>query len=266
MIESRKILAKYSCIKTPIIGAAHSFGNYLYLGTGPNGIVYRSDFGCGLSDFYSTGENYVTSIIDFGGALFIGTSPNGKIFMHNFNTGNRFHVVTTGDYKVSSFCVHDNKLYAGTSPSGILFSFDGDKWLLEYDSYGMGIKNVISYKNNLYLFVENGNEILCFSSGKWGFVKSGENIFSISSFKKVTTSIDILQKNSNYDFGFGASNVVNDKIYFSSGNRCSLYSFDGNNVLLVNQWSGEKIGAIEASGNKQIAVAVDDTIYVCDLE
>jgi hypothetical protein len=262
----KSILAKFTCEKKAQICSFHVMNGYLYIGTGPDGIVYRTSSGFDLTEFYKTGESYVTAISDYGNALFCGTSSGGKIMMHNFTTGNRFNYVNTGDYKVTSFCVYKDKLYAGTSPSGIILSFNGTSWGVEYDCYGGGVKDMRVLGDSMYVFVDQIEFVPCLTDGKWTFMKSGEDVFSITGFKKVKTTIDSLQKNLNFDFAFNAACVVGDKLYFSPVNSCNLYSFDGSNVSIVYQWDGEKIGAIESIGSSQIFVSVDNVIYVCDLE
>jgi len=266
MAESRTLLARFNCTNDTEVRCCHSFGSYFYVGGGPGGVVYRTKDGSAVSEFYRTGESFVTSINDFGNALFVGTSPSGKIFMHNFNTGNRFYYVTTGDYEVTAFCKHNDKLYVGTSPSGLVLSFDGDKWVNEYDSYGDGINNLISFNGNLYVFIESGETIPCLTVDGWEFLKTDGAVFSLPAFKKVTTTLSSLEKNQNFDCYFGPSVSVGGKMYFAAGNRCSLYSFDGSKVEIVYQWSGTAIRAIESIADTQLVVSVDDLVYVCDLE
>lgn len=239
---------------------------FLYVGTGPEGVVYKTSSGFDLTEFYKTGDNYVTSIGDYGNALFFGTSPGGKIMMHNFNTGNRFEYVITGDYQVTSFCVYKDKLYAGTSPSGMIFSFDGKSWNLEYDCYGGGVKEMKVLGNSMYVFVDQIEFIPCLTDDKWTFMKSDKEAFSISSFKKAKTSIPSLQKNLNFDWSFSSACVCGSKLYFSPVNSCNLYVYDGSKVQIFYQWDGDRIWSIESVGTSQIFVSVDDTVYVCDLE
>ena len=262
MAENRSILARFTSVQDRQIRCCHAFGPHLYLGTGPEGIVYRSTDGFSFSEFYKTGEYYATAIADYGNALFVGTSSNGYIMMHNFNTGNRFNYVITGDYQVTSFAVHNDKLYAGTSPSGMVFSFDGNKWVLEYDSYGGGIKSMISDGEILYVFVEGVEFIPCLKSSGWQFLKNGDVSFSVSSFSKVSTSLPVLANNKNFDTSFSCACVHDSKAYFAPYNRCNLYVYDGQNVSIAYQWSGTRITAIESVGDKQLVVAVDDTVYL----
>lgn len=266
MTDFRSITAKFNCQKQTQICSCHAMGGYLYVGSGPEGIVYRTKDGSDLSEFYKTGESYVTALSDFGNALFIGTSPSGYIFMHNFSTGNRFHYATSGDYQVTAFCVHSNKLYAGTSPSGLVLSFDGTTWAMEYDSYGGGINSMVSFGGSLYLFIEEIDFVPCLTSSGWQIMKNGDQSFSLSAFKKVTTSLSSLNKNRNFDYSFKCAVATSKKLYFCSGNRCNLYEFDGKTVKIIYQWSGRFINSIEIVGEKQLVVAVDDEVYVSDLE
>lgn len=262
MSENRSILARFTSVHDRQIRCCHAFGPHLYLGTGPEGIVYRSTDGFSFSEFYKTGEYYATAIADYGNALFVGTSSNGYIMMHNFNTGNRFQYVVTGDYQVTAFAVHGGKLYAGTSPSGMVFSFDGDKWVLEYDSYGGGIKSMVSDGDVLYVFVDGVEFVPCLKSSGWVFLKNGDVSFSISSFSKISTSLSVLSKNNNFDASFSCACFHDSKVYFAPSNRCNLYVYDGKNVSIVYQWSGTKITSIESVGDKQLVVSVDDTVYL----
>jgi hypothetical protein len=182
--------------------------------------------------------------------------------MHNFNTGNRFNYVITGDYQVTAFAVHNDKLYAGTSPSGMVFSFDGNKWVLEYDSYGGGIKSMVSDCDTLYIFVEGVEFIPCLKSSGWEFLKNGDASFSVSSFSKVSTSLTVLSNNKNFDTSFSCACIHDSKVYFAPYNRCNLYVYDGKNVSIAYQWSGTRITAIESVGDKQLVVSVDDTVYL----
>lgn len=266
MAIERSILAKFTCESTAQIRSCHVMNGYLYIGTGPEGIVYKTVSGFDFTEFYKTGESYVTAICDYGNALFCGTSPAGKIMMHNFNTGNRFNYVISGDYQVTAFCVYKDKLYAGTSPSGLILSFDGTKWDMEYDCYGGGVKEMKVLGDSMYVFVNKIEFVPVLTDGNWTFMKSGGKYFPISEFKKVKTEIPSLQKNLNFDWSFSAACVCGEKLYFSPVNRCNLYVYDGSVVEMFYQWDGEKIGAIESIGSSQIFVSVDDTVYVCNLE
>lgn len=265
MAVEKSILAKFECIKEAKIKSSHVMNGLLYIGTGPDGIIYRTARGFDLSEFYKTGENYVTALIDYGNALFAGTSSGGKIMMHNFSTGNRFPYVITGDYEVTAFCIYNEKLYAGTSPSGLVLSFDGKKWDMEYDCYGGGIKSMQVLGDSMYIFVDQIEFLPYLKGDKWEFAKNGDDYFSISGFKKVSTTLSSLQKNVNFDWAFGASCVCGGKLYFAPTNRSNLYVYDGKDVSIFYQWDGSSIGAIEAIGDSQLYVSVDDTLYVCDL-
>ena len=265
-MTTRSIIAKFTSTEQNLSRCYHTMSKYLYVGTGTDGIVYRTVDGFDYSEFYKTGDKYVTAIADYGNALFAGTSPNGRIMMHNFNTANRFHYVTTGDYQVTAFTVHDDKLYAGTSPSGMIFSFDGSDWTLEYDAYGGGIKSLVSYGDSLYVFVDGFESIPVLTGGKWGFLQNGSSTFSISSFSKSTTTIDILETNKNFDASFSCADTMNGVLYFAPGNRCNLYAYDGSSISIVNQWDGEMIRAISPIGDKQLMVAVDNMLYVAEVE
>jgi len=264
MITTRTIIAKYKSVDNRVIQSTHVFGRYLYVGAGPEGIVYRTLDGTSNLEFYKVGDMYATAIADYGNALFVGTSPNGRIMMHNFNTGNRFHYVTTGDYKVTAFEVHDNKLYAGTSPSGLILSFDGTDWRMEYDAYGGGIKAMVSHGGSLYVFVEGIESIPVLNSSGWSMLKDGDDFFSISTFSKVTTSLATLEKNENFDVSFSCAVSFDDKLYFAPENRCNLYEYDGTDVKIAGQWEGEKIRSLDVVGADQLLVAVDDMVYIME--
>ncbi len=260
-MPTKNITAKFEIDDRMQIRCCHAMDNYLYVGAGHSAIVYRTQDGFGISEFYKIEDSYVTAITDYENSLFVGTSPGGGIYMHNFSTGNRFHYVISGDYQVTSFCMFNGKLYAGTSPSGLVLSFDGTKWVMEYDSYGGGIKNMSVIGDKMCIFVDGTDFIPYLSSSGWSFLKSGDNNFSLSSSKKVSTTIDIIKKNLNFDFSFNSSCVCNEKLYFCPSNKCNLYCYDGTKVSIVYQWSGSSIRAIENVGDSQLFVVVDDTVY-----
>lgn len=262
MTQTRSILARFRTTDERLVRCCHAMGRYLYVGTGPDGILYRSTDGFSFSEFYKTGDMYVTSVCDYGNALFVGTSPGGYILMHNFNTGNRFHYVTTGDYQVTAMVVHNDRLYAGTSPSGMIFSFDGNNWVMEYDSYGAGIIDMVSDGTDMYVFVQGVEFVPCLKDTGWELLHNGEDSLSISSFSKAKTSLSILAKNANFDTSFSCACVAGDKLFFAPENKCNLYMFDGTEVSIVHQWHGTRIWDIENIGDEQIAIAVDDTVYV----
>lgn len=264
-MPEKSLVAKFQCIDGRLIRCCHAMDQYLYIGSGPEGIVYRTQDGFALSEFYKVEDTYVTAIADYGNALFVGTSPGGNIFMHNFNTGNRFHYVISGDYSISAFCIFQEKLYAGTSPSGLVLSFDGNQWNMEYDCYGSGIKSMSVVDGKMLVFVENAESIPYLSGSAWSFLKSGDEYFSITSARKVKTTIPTLSNNPNSDFSFNCSCVLGSKVYFCPENKCNLYCYDGSKVSIVYQWSGGQITAIEAVGEKQLFVAVDDILYVTEV-
>lgn len=258
----KSVLAKFNATGDEQIHCFHPFGPYMYVGTGPDGILYRTSDGLSLEEFWKTGSTHVTAVQDYGNALFVGTSPDGKILMHNFNTENRFHYVTTGDYRVNSFAVCEGILYVGTYPSGLVLSFDGRIWKNDYDSYGNGITDLISYNDALYVFCLGLEFIPCLKDGEWGVLEDGDEPFSVSAGMKVSTTIDIVSCNRNYDHSFNCAVVVGNKLFFAPYNQCNLYMYDGTNVTVAYQWDGQRIRDLASVGNNQLAVAVDDTVYL----
>jgi hypothetical protein len=264
-MTQKSLVAKFRGVDDRQIRCCHSMNSNLYLGCGPGAVVYRTQDGFGLSEFYKIEEAFVTAICDYNNALFVGTSPGGGIYMHNFDTGNRFHCVISGDYQVTSFCVYNDKLYAGTSPSGLILSFDGSVWNLEYDSYGGGIKSMVVLDGSMYVFVDGVEFVPCLTSSTWSFMKNADVNFSISSSQKVVTTLELLKKKKEYDFSFNASCVAGGKIYFAPQNKCNLYSYDGKTVKMEYQWAGSSIQAIESVGDAQLFVAIDDVVYESDI-
>jgi len=258
----KSVVAKFSAIGGEQIHCMHPLNQHMYIGTGPYGILYRTIDGLSLEEFWRTDDTHVTAVQDYGNALFVGTSPGGQILMHNFNTENRFHYVTTGDYRVNSFAVNDGVLYAGTYPSGLVLSFDGRIWKNEYDSYGAGVTDLVSYGDALYVFCLGLEFVPYFKDGEWGVMQNGETDFSMSTKTKATTNISVLSKSRNYDHSFNCAVVAGGKLFFAPYNQCNLYSFDGSAVEIAYQWDGSRIQDLAAIGQNQLAVAVDDMVYV----
>jgi outer membrane protein assembly factor BamB len=257
----KSIVGFFNAVDSSRVLCQHYYDGYVYEGTSPEGIVYRTKDGFSHEEFYTIEDRQVTAIADFGGALFFGTSPNGRVYVYNFNTGNKFLSVVTGDYQVSSFAEFDGKLYAGTSPAGVVYSFDGVSWEQEYDSFGGGIRSMTVFENELYLFLDQAENVpKLSSSGNWSFMSDDGGVFSITGKKKVSTSLGVLDKNENFDHSFYDSVVFNGALYFSGGKKAVLYRFDGSDVEVASQFDGSVIKNIEVVGNKMF-VSVDGILY-----
>ena len=263
MSSSHKtVYASFSATAPLPIQVQHGFGSYLYLGTAPDGLILRSKDGFYYDEFWRTGSGAVTALMDFGNALFAGTSPDGRVLMHNFNTGNRFHFVNTGDNKVSAMAVHDGMLFVGTSPSGLVLSFDGLKWVKEYDAYGGAIRSLASFSDSLYVFLDEAETIpIRGPDGGWSLVAVGTEPFALPGFSAVTTSITELQQNQGFDRSFGPSVVFGQKLYFAGGRHATLYSFDGSQVSRVFDAGDGAVSSLFKAAD-QLFLTVDDTLYV----
>ncbi len=260
---------KFSSDDEKKINCYHSLGQHLYLGSGNDGIVYRTKDGYNLFEFYKIDDTSVNAIIDYKNALFIGSSSNGCIYMHNFSTGNRFKYVVTGDYSVSSFCVFEDKLYVGTSPSGLILSFDGNKWKKEYQAnHGIVSMNVLG--NTLCVFVNQVSYILGLKNGEWEFIKykngDKEEMFSIYSYQKIHSVIFSNIKEKESDHSFSCSAKLGDKVLFAPQNRANLYMYDGENISILYKGDGKKISSIETIGDEQIFMAIGDSVYYAEVK
>jgi len=265
MNTEKNIICKFNCDATKRILCSFCYDGFLYFGTSQDGTVYRTNDGYNISEFYKTNENLVYSICEYGGALFIGTS-GGNIYMHNFNTGNRFHYLSTGDYGISSMCVNKDILYIATKPNGSLISFDSNNWKYEYTCSGNGIVKLESYKDNLFVFASDICFIPVYDGLKWEVLKNGDENFSILSFNKsiISTSYNI---NKNFDeYYFTAAKSIGDKLYFAFSSNCNLYSYDGKNVKIEYQWSGNRITNIGSTDDTQIFVCVDGKVYFGEIK
>ncbi len=111
----------------PLAYSVAQRGGMTFIGTGTNGVVYRSD-GKKAKPFANTGELLVSSLAFGGdGALYAGTLPNGRIYR-----------IDTKSAKIKRFSIpkgakhiwalrYDKKrgrLIAGTGPEGKLFAID----------------------------------------------------------------------------------------------------------------------------------------------
>jgi hypothetical protein len=215
-----------------------SYDGWTYVGS-KNGIVYRTIDGISYDEFLRTYSPMVSSLHVFGNALFIGTSPNGVILIHNFSTGNRFVYVQTGDYSISSIVDDGDTMYASTSPSGMILSFNGYEWKKIYESftdisslcyYSGGIYafsrddgTVRVRSENAWSFMKDDGVI--FVVGKKNFVSSKSEIPGNPHFEiGVGTSTSVGGK-------MYFSGVKNPVVYSYNGSKVSVeYRFSGGTI------------------------------------
>lgn len=264
--DSKTIRASFQAQAPWPIRCLYGYGSYLYLGTAPDGTVMRTKDGFYYEEFWRTGRVSIEALAEFGGALFVGTSPDGQILMHNFNTGNRFHVVTSGDVAVSCLHVHDGMLFAGTSPSGLVLSFDGLTWRKEYDAYGAAVKSMASLSGGLYVFLDEAEVVpVRNSAGSWSTMVAAGQPFALPQFSAVKTTIAELAQNRGYDRSYGPSVVFKGKLYFAGGKRGALYSFDGSGVVRVFDAGTDLITCVFVAAD-QMFLGVGDALYVYEEE
>lgn len=109
---------------------AYSFvqrGGLVFIGTGTNGAIYRSD-GKSSKELVNTGELLVASLAFGGdGALYAGTLPNGRIFRVDPKSGKMKSFSSPEGAKHVWALRYDDKrgrLIAATGPEGKLFSIN----------------------------------------------------------------------------------------------------------------------------------------------
>jgi len=267
MSEAKTLTGKFTVVSPAPVASMYALDEYLYVGSGENGYLYRTIDGVSFEEFWRTGEIAVTSISEFGNALFIGTALGGKIMLHNFNTGNRFHYITTGDYEVSAMTTFNGLLYAATSPGGMVLSFDGDKWRKVYEAHGSGIRSMTVWNDRLHLFVEGTQSIPYLDTdGAWHFLEDTSGLLSISGTSPATTSLESLAIPNVFDYGFTYSTAFNGKLMFVGGEQKKLYSFDGTTVKVEFQSTTGDISGLATAGTMQLYISAGNTLYVHQTE
>jgi len=229
------------------------------------GIVYRTVDGVQFEEFWRTGEPRVSALGFFADALFVGTEPEGKILMHNFSTGNRFHVVTTGDYGVGGFVALGARLFAGTFPSGEVLSFDGQDWTSEYVSF-FSVSDMVAYKSEVYVFHSDAPFILKGKGkGTWGFIKDGDQTFSVSRLIRVRTSQSDLASQPFSETGISHAVALGEKLFFAGATTSNLYAYDGKAFSVACQFSGGPVSAMTVS-ESQVFAASGDSVFIYEDE
>lgn len=142
------------------------FGNKIYAGTSPNGIIYVIDKKGEGKVFKETQENYIWSIVfDEQGTLYAATGTTGKILKIT-STGVVDTFYTVKEPNIPFFARYKNYFYAGTGEKGQLFKIDlKGKGVCIYDADEKEIKSAVPLNKSIFVAAtgDTSGSIYCIS-------------------------------------------------------------------------------------------------------
>lgn len=144
-------------------------GEYIYAGTGPDGIVLRSKDLTHWDEWKTVEDSHIKCMAFYANGLWMGTEPNGNLYVYNFTTNTLYPYLKTPDHAVSSMAVFQNKLYIGTSPGGNIYTFDGSSYTHLREVYGRGITSMFSTPQKLYISVKSAESLIEYDGNSWKF-------------------------------------------------------------------------------------------------
>ena len=258
----KTLVGRYAVDFPSGVSASADYDGWVYVSPDDgSGEVWRTVDGYAYEEFWRTGYPRVTAIGGWADALFVGTGPNGRVLMHNFSTGNRFHVVTTGDYEVTAILPRSSMVCMGTGPSGIVLAFDGDKWTKEYEAL-FDISAMVEYQDKIFVFFRDSPSILCGTGrGDWAFMKDSDRPFSVSSVMSAKTDLPQLASGRQQETGISAAAVCSGQLFFAGVAYPTLYVYDGQSVSVARTFSDGNVTSM-SSGANQLFVSVGDKVYV----
>ena len=237
---------------TPIWSMA-SYGEYIYAGTGPEGLLLRSSDRYFWEKIYSVDDINIKSLCVQNDTLFIGTSPNGMIYIMDLKTGQITLSQELGN-EIFGFIHYKNKMYAsGGIPNQIwVYNTVKNRWDAFYRPHASVITKMLVFQDKLYLF-SNSENIISFDGDNWvletygidniasargvseePFSHLSNNVLSRSNVKSVTAG-DVFDNEDVYDIyplhysmGLKSADVDGSSLVVGSASYAKVYNFFGN--------------------------------------
>jgi outer membrane protein assembly factor BamB len=128
-----------------------SYGEDIFAGTGPDGMLLRSSDRYYWSKVFSVDDINIKSLYVQSNTLFIGTSPNGMIYIMDLSTGDvSLSQELGGD--IFGFIYYKNRMYAaGGIPNQIwIYNTVKGRWDAFYKPHDAVVNKMLIFQDKLY--------------------------------------------------------------------------------------------------------------------
>lgn len=192
--DSQLMPFTYSSYKNTPISAIEFYGDYAFAGISNSGLIIRSKSRYSWEKFYQTSDTNISALKISNGYLYIGTSPQGNIYrilMSTMSTSSMLSVESFGSMgsEIVDFAVFNNELYIAVNgpPSILKFNLLTSKFDFVYTPYAP--VNAMEYiLGKLYLAVEDSN-IISFDGSNWKKIIMGDMFTNISSYRNISKEV-----------------------------------------------------------------------------
>lgn len=135
------------------------YGNYIFAGLCNSGMIIRSSNKYSWEKFYQTGDTTISAMKVYKGYLYIGTSPEGNIYRIDLSDFSAETLGNIGYEIIDFAIFNDELYVAINNPVSILkFNVFTDKFDFVYTPYAK-INEMKTINRGLYVVVESGNVI-----------------------------------------------------------------------------------------------------------
>jgi hypothetical protein len=161
-----------------------SYGEYVFAGTGPNGIVLRSKDRHFWEELFSVDDIHIKSVYVQNNTLFIGTSPNGKIYVADL-TNNSISLSQEIGNEVFGFIYYNNTIYAAGGIPNQIWAYNSSKnrWDSVYRPHASIVRKMLVSQDKLYL-ITNSENIISFDGVYWNLETT--DVDNVASVRRVS--------------------------------------------------------------------------------
>jgi len=162
-----------------------SYGEYVFAGTGPEGILLRSKDRFFWEEIYSVDDINIKSLYVQNDTLFMGTSPDGIIYVMDLTTGDITSSQVLGN-EIYGFIYYKNKMYAAGGIPTQIWAYNAvkNRWDTVYSPHSTAITKMLIYQDKLYI-TSNSENIISFDGSFWKLESIGvDNVSSVRSVSK----------------------------------------------------------------------------------
>lgn len=155
---------------------------YVYVGTGPDGIILRSRGKAFWEEAYVVDDSHVKALYIENGLMYVGTAPQGKIYIVDLSTGVMTLSQDMGGEVVSIFS-YQNEIYGAVNSPARIVKYDAinEKWDEFYRPYAK-INSVKVFGLSMYLGLE-AKDIIVYNGISWEIIPLNQD--NIASYRRV---------------------------------------------------------------------------------
>lgn len=246
--------------KSQSIWCVETYENYLFAGTGPEGVILRSETRDFWQKYYTLDDVHVSALYAYNGFLYAGTSSQGKVYVFDLSDDSLSSTNILGE-GITGFASLEGVIYAMSGENVYIYDTVGLKWDLLYNAYaqinyvyvgiskfylGLSSENVVSFDGTSWVMENNSFDN--FSS----FRRSGTEPFSHLSYSSIQRSdifdADLLEEESVHDIfpkdyvrGIASIAKDGDTLLFGASNYGRVFRYSADDFDMMFQTEGDRV-------------------------